>query len=249
MRKSGFKIIFIPLCLFLILSCKKEIVYEGIPGELKGKVSISFEENDGVEVYIDGLSSEFRTTTNSKGEYSIKGLKTGIYDIIFRKEGYCPFKNISFQFYGGDLPDYVPTINLYPVPNIRVTSLKVDTGRYYQYAEPYVTLQMSFSEPQPSNMRIYVGNSERVSCSDYIESEATYNGNYSSSLFSFNLPSSLLLKLPKEKQLYMVVYPSTTSSTIGYIDIMTGNLVYPVDVENHSSVISFMIPKKKVYQP
>lgn len=234
------------ILVIVVSACRKEILYEGIEGELKGRVSLienfSLSDQSGVEVSVDGAPAGFKATTDINGSYSISGLKTGIYDVIFTKPGFSTFKLLSLQYIGGNIPFYAPNAFLYKLPTVNVTSLKVDTGKIYPWSNPFVRVTVSVSGPSATYLRYYVGDSPDVDYTDYLATDLVYFGAaYYPNGFPFYLQDSFLSKLPKRKQLYMVVYPG--ASGVSYTDITTGNEVYPVNIEKASAKIPLTIPK------
>lgn len=239
-----FKILAFTCLAMILLSCKKEILYEGPVGDLKGRAilsdrNVTLTDYSGVEVIIDGSTPELRTTTNEKGEYTIQGLKTGIYDIVFTKNGFGTYKIVSFQFLGGNISTYAGSVTLNKLPDFSITDLKVDTGRFSPY-NYFVNVKVSLSVTTYYYMRYYISDSPDVSYSNYQATDYIYN------LLSFNLLETFLSKLPKGKQLYIIFYPSASNSS--YIDISNGSQIYDINSAKASKVVPFMIPNTKSYK-
>lgn len=231
----------ISVVIFFILaaySCKKEIIYEGPAGDLKGSALLyekfsPVSDNSGIEVVIEGTSPELKTLTASDGGFMFSGLKTGLYNLRFSKQGYATHKIVSFQYLGGNVSTNLYPVRLYKLPGFSITSLKADTGRYSRYnGYVKVTLTLSSSLSEYNSVRLYVSDKPSVSYSDYVSTMHT-------EFASFSLD---LKRLPKGKQLYMICYPSAIENE-GYIDIVTGNTIYYIRTDAPSGIRSFMIPK------
>lgn len=226
----------------IMLSCKKEIVYEGIKGDLKGKIYLldyksKITDFSGVSVTIDGSSPVLKTITNEKGEYELKDVKTGIYDIVFSKDGFGTYKLVSYQFIGGTLPTLVSPLQFYKQPDFTINDFKIDTFRYSSYFS-YVTASASLPVSANGLLRYYVSYNPDVSYTNYQATDITYtNGG----AITFNLNNTLLSKFPKGKQLYIIMYPYA-SSAMSYLDITTGNQIYSVNTSKATAVVPFMIP-------
>lgn len=233
--------------MMIVFSCKKEVYYEGLKGELKGKAGL-YENNttitdySGVSVTLDGSSPGLQTTTNAKGEYEFTDVKTGIYDIVFSKEGYGTYKLVSYQFIGGNLPTFVYPVSLAKIPVFSITSLKVDTGRYNPYSY-FVNVTGKVSVTASSNLRIYLSDRPDVSYTNYQATDYTFCN--SAGEISYN-PYNLITKYPKGKQLYIILYPSPYYFS-SYIDLSTGNPIYTVNTQKGSAIISFTIPNTLSY--
>lgn len=99
----------------LFLGCKNDEVvsvqsYTKLTGRLQGTMYLGKDDgwfssnHQGILVEIEHTS--FKTTTDSNGFWEIDNLPTGTYSISFSKEGYCFWKNTSFQFIGGGVIDF-----------------------------------------------------------------------------------------------------------------------------------------------
>jgi hypothetical protein len=236
------------LCLVILLfSCKREIIYEGPTGELAGKITLSgvnVKDNSGVLVTIDGASPTLHTTTNAKGEYSIQNVKTGIYDIVFTKDSFSTFKIISFQFIGGNVPSYVYPRTLYKLPYFSITDLKVDTGRYNSY-NGFVTVSGLLPNSPNIVFRYYLSYSPDVSYTNYQQTGYLYSNPGENLSFNFN--SNVLKNFISGEKIYLILYPSSFYNTQTYIDMVTGNPVYGVNVSMASAIVSFVLPNTQFF--
>lgn len=242
-----FKLLAIIALTASIYSCKKEVEYSGLTGELKGTTTLygggsAIADYSGITVTVEGSSPKLQATTNEKGEFDIKGLKTGIYDIVFTKGGYATYKAVSYQFIGGNTPSYASAI-LAKLPDVKILDVKVDTVSYdHLYYTIYVNGTLSAA--QSVSLQYYISDSPDVSYTNYQASSVDFC--YNSKNIWFRMDNTFLAKFPQGKQLYIRFYPAiSTSSTFSYIDIATGLRIYPVNPDCGTEAIPFMIPKIK----
>jgi hypothetical protein len=236
------------LCLVvLLISCKREIIYEGPMGALAGKITLAgfnVKDNSGVLVTIDGTSPALHTTTNEKGEYSIENIKTGLYDIVFSKDSFSTFKIISCQFIGGKLPSYIDPITLYKLPYFSINDLKVDTGTY-SWQTGFVKVSALLNNSTSGTLRYYLSYSPDVSYTNYQQTGYIYVN--AGNNLSYNFNTTALRNFKKGKNIYIILYPSSVSYSGTYIDLITGNTIYGVNVSLPSSIVSFVLPNTLYY--
>lgn len=241
-----FKLLAVIAIIASFCSCKKEIElkYSGLTGELKGTVTLYDERTkvtdcSGVTVTVEGSSPKLQATTNEKGEFDIKGLKTGIYDIVFTKSGYGTYKRVSYQFIGGSISSYAYG-SLYKLPDVKILGVKVDVeSTNHVFNLIYVSGTLS-EETRSISLQYYISDSPDVSYTSY---QATGFGFfYDVKDFGFRLRDELLYKFPQGKQLFIRVYPVAETS-FPYMDLTTGLSIYPVNPDCASEVIPFMKPK------
>jgi hypothetical protein len=192
---------------------------------------------------IDGSSPVLKTITNQKGEYSITGLKTGLYDIVFTMQGYCLYKIISRQFIGGNTALFIEPQTLYKLPDFTLSDLKVDTGRTSYggiYGSYFVKLSGKILNSGTSYCQYYISERQDVSYKNYQATDYNIISGTSGS-FYFSLSSSIINKFKKGDKLYFIVYPSANTYQ-SYRDIETGNLIYSINIDKASSIIPFTIP-------
>lgn len=230
---------FILACFVLsTVSCKKETKAEWPKGALEGRallytVSTPMDDCSGIKVTVEGSSPLSETITDENGRFTIENLETGIYDIAFSKEGFGTYKMISVQFTGGNIPYYLDDVSLYKVPDV---------------GNPVITLveeavNIAISKPRPAEFdgfQYYLSNDPDVSYINYqtsgilTVSTGTTPGNYRVHLPSFNTSGFAV-----GNRIYIIVYPRTIS-TLQYINLNTGNYIFPnINTNQPSNIISF----------
>jgi hypothetical protein len=244
---SSGRTLFLLGLMMILFSCKKEVYYEALKGELKGRVGLTdnsstITDYSGVSVILDGSSPGLQTTTNAKGEYNFTDVKTGIYDIVFSKEGYGTYKLVSYQFIGGNIPTFIYPISLGKVPDFSITSLQVDTGRYSPYTY-FVNVTGKISVLTYSYLRVYLSDRPDVSYTNYQATDVIFVNNTGEITYNLN---NIISKYPKGKQLYIIVYPGIYSSS-SYIDLSSGNSIYTINTQKGSAIIPFTIPNTISY--
>ena len=208
------KIILFVSILTTIVSCKKEIVYQWPSGNISGSVALSSasSDNSGVLVTIEGAS--LKTVTNANGEFSFENVPTGIYDIVFTKDGFGTNKLVSLQFIGGSEPLLLRKTTLYKLP---VTTISITTTDN-QNLEGNLT-------GDDCDLQYYISDQPDVSYKNYL-----FTGEFwvmGDKHFNFNLLDWTFPKSCKGKLLYFILYPKVYSSSGSYIDINTGCWVFP----------------------
>ena len=121
------------LCIVISISlffsaCEKEIEYEVLSGQFRCVVyyKSGYYGLEGVNVKLEGSSQEIVATTDEDGIFIIDNLKSGTYNIILNKDGFCQQKIIGYMFVGGNKPMAV-RCDLFPLPDFQIESIEIDT--------------------------------------------------------------------------------------------------------------------------
>lgn len=93
------------LILLSTIACKKDKTVEPDPtsvGDIKGTVILYDEDIEkvgfsGMKVSIEGISSKYYDITDENGAFDIKDVPAGTYNLIYEKEGFGTYKNISIE--------------------------------------------------------------------------------------------------------------------------------------------------------
>lgn len=110
------KKIFTGLILILILfsGCEKsEIVQLDLKGTLKGEIYTLDEfgyqnsDNENITIQLNGSEPLLSVITDNKGQYEIKDIPSGTYNLIISKEGYGDIQRQGIQIVGGNEPLYL----------------------------------------------------------------------------------------------------------------------------------------------
>jgi len=246
-KKNNKILVFTFFILLLNVACEKETEYEVLSGQLIGYVSLfdsnrnGLSDNSGVEVIVEGSNPQLKTLTDEDGKYIFDNLKSGIYNIVFKKESYCQPKIISYQFVGGNKPTIINEAALYRQSSFQIDSLKItDYERQFNITFK-VNAKVSNHNNSSSFCRYYLSNKPDVSFKNYITTDIGYSvfGNQD---ISFYLQIDTL-KYPIGSELYMIMYPATEIDQF-YTDINTGNRIYTsVNINNPSEVANITIPE------
>lgn len=239
------KILSLVFMVIFCVSCKKETVYEALTGDVKGRVRLidingsTTEVNDlaGVEVTVEGSSPAMKAITDDKGLYSFTNLETGIYDIVFKKDGFSTYKIVSWPFTGGTVTTYIDNIYLYKLPDSEIIRLHITTP--YNANGETITFSSIVTNEAATLYQYYISDKANVSYSDYLITGHTYS--YQDEMI-INISRETIFILPKNKKLYIIAYPSGYNSN-SYLDIETGLQIYPVNPAQASNVVEFTIPE------
>lgn len=247
-KKNNKVLVFIFFILLLNIACEKDTEYEVLSGQLIGYVTLydndraQVSDNSGVEIIIEGSNPQIKASTDEKGQFKIDNLKSGIYNIVFNKEGYCQHKIISFQFVGGNKPATIYQTSLYSQSNLQIDSLEL-TDLKSQYTVVFrITAKVSNqNENTYSYCRYYMSNEPDISYKKYISTDIAYSFSGNEDL-SFCLQIDTL-KYPIGSELYLIMYPASEWYQY-YTDLNTGNEIYTsINISKPSEVVNITIPE------
>ncbi|MFO7658662.1 MAG: carboxypeptidase-like regulatory domain-containing protein [Bacteroidales bacterium] len=237
------------LIFYSVISCQKEIIYTGIPGQLKGRVRDNNGNNLGnVKVTITGTPSPLVIYSNEEGIFSFDDLKTGIYNLEFAKDSFGTFRINSFQFLGGNIPSWINPVVLYKPPSTIISDVKVELDTNYIYSDiisPIITGKLKIDANSSYIFaRYFLSDQPDVSATNYkISDEKILRIVQADSTFRDNITININKGLYNEgNTIYIVFYPSVTFSYNTYQDIETGNLIYTNISNQGSNIASFKIP-------
>lgn len=231
--------IFICVALFAS-SCKKEIEYRWPKGTIEGKVILTKsdyvgdieEDCSGVLIEVEGASPLAQATSDVNGDFKIDNLETGLYDIVFSKEGYGTVKMPSVQFVGGNIPFYLEKVDLYKIPDVgtvQISRLEFD-----------IRIVIEKKAPELSGFQLYFSESPNVSFSDYKYTSHSYGYSVSEGTYKILLTELDINGFKDGTRIYVIAYPKA-NTVRWYMDTNTGNKIYiGVNTRQPSNVISFV---------
>lgn len=247
-KRNNKILVFTFFILLLNIACEKETEYEVLSGQLIGYVTLydndrnKVADNSGVEIIVEGSNPQIKELTDEKGQFTIANLKSGIYNIVFNKEGYCQHKIISYQFVGGNKPATIYQTSLYSQSNLQIDSLKI-TDRERQYTVEFMVHAKVSNQKENSSSycRYYLSNEPDISYEKYISTDIAYSFSGNEDI-SFYLQIDTL-KYPIGSELYLIMYPASATNQ-NYIDINTGNKIYTsININKPSEVATITIPE------
>ncbi|MGQ1945470.1 carboxypeptidase-like regulatory domain-containing protein [Geofilum sp. OHC36d9] len=248
--KRNSRILFFSFFILLINNaCEKNVEYEKLSGQLVGYVQlfdnkrILLSDNSGVEITLEGSSSEIKVYTNESGQYVIDNLETGTYNILFNKDGYGQYKIYGKPFVGGNKPTTLGQRYLYQFIDCQIDNVQITEIEDAYYPSVFVTANALNQNEHPYPWcRYYLSNKQTVSYENYISSTADHLF-YDSGDFNFILYIDTL-QFPTGSELYLIMYPAISSYEYNYTDINTGKEIYTtVNYNNPSNVASIIIPE------
>jgi len=247
--KRNHKILFFSLFILSALTaCEKNIEYEKLTGQLIGYVRL-YENNwtpasdySGVEITVEGSNPEISVLTDEKGQYIIDDLESGIYNIIFNKEGYGQYIIFGYQFVGGNKPATLGQKDLYQLLDFQIVNLQISEFEDNLFPVVNVTATAINSSGYTYPFcRCYLGDEQNVSYKNYVSSSTDQFFNETGD-FSFTLYIDTL-KFPTGSELFLVMYPATEAVQY-YTDIESGKKIYTsVNYNNPSNVANITIPE------
>lgn len=232
--------------LFLVIACEKDTEY--LTGQLIGYVSLydseskKMPDNSGVEVIVEGSIPQNKTLTDENGQYVIDNLKSGTYNVIFNKEGYCQHKIIGYQFVGGNRPASAGSTAIFGVSDFQIN----DPDITVIFNLPHrVAFTVTAKTPGISGLcRYFVSNGSDVSYMKYALTGVTAINNAHGErniYFQFHVDPS---NFPSGSELYLIMYPATERHQY-YTDINSNRKIYTsINVNKPSEVANITIPQK-----
>lgn len=244
---SNNKILLLPIFIcFVITACEKTTEYNALTGELIGFVSLynsdgqAMTDYSGVEIVLEGSNPQVSTITDNKGQYIFENLKSGTYNILLNKGGYCQHKIAGFQFVGGSQPATAGQTDLYKLSNIQLDILEIIT--YGGTNSTRFVVNIKFSEQienKPRFLRYYIGDNHDVSYKDYTLTDfSSYPDKETINIYI----QCDKQEYPAGSELYLIVYPAPEPEQY-YTDINTGMKIYTgININKPTGVANITIP-------
>lgn len=185
-------------------------------------------------------STDFVATTDSTGRWSLNGVNTGIYNLVYAKAGFGTFMVPSFQFVGGGTYNDGPK-ELYELPSFTVASFTPETTT--ASGNIRLLLKGTLSKVNGS-VTFFIGTSGDVSSDPahnlFTLSVSSYPDadNFNHGLSAFELDR---VGLTSGTMIYLKAYPSNKSYQ-RYYDPATGRPVYTGIGPVGSTAVSLRLP-------
>ena len=244
----------------LVISCKKEIYYEGEKGTLIGFiVDEDFDPLEGVTVTLEGTDIEAISDTN--GKYIFSDLKTDIYTFTYSKKEYGTYKIYGYQFLAGKIPTYHKyNVRLYQTSNLGVNDVTYDTLRkgfihfygkvIYDQIQDFDTV---YEYSYENNIyfyfpvRYFISDKPEVSGNNYRVTGSLHNSGLSekhidSSSFLGHIFTNELKSFKSHQKLYITFDTYKYNTDHYYLDINTGCNVFVNLSGKESKPIQFTVP-------
>ena len=253
MRKMKSQI-FLIIVSIMIVSCKKEYPTQVQMGNLVGFVTL-YDENDnlilnksGVNITVNG-SSTYKDTTDNNGRFEIDNIPSGIYNIIYSKQGFSETKTIGMQFAGGSNPAFITKVLTKPASTTtELLKLSIDTSDINISTWIVATLGIKSNVPigYLQSVRFYFGLSDSVSYSNY--DYTSLNGIYKLNNITDTTTQIQGFEVTRVNgyyksgtKVYFIAY-GATSNYSSYIDLNTGKTIIPGLNPLASKRMSIIIP-------
>lgn len=240
---------FVILLMLFFVSCKKEVRYELLTGDLIGYVDLKDEfrnqitDNSGVKVTIEGSQPQRSTYTDTEGRYIIEDLMMGTYNIVFSKPGFGTHKIISYGFVGGAKSQYVRSQEFYRITDVQIKNLMIMPYKDSPYIELKVVANLYDEKGEfKSSFMCFLHDKEDVS---NLNHKSSFVVNHETNIdildFSFRVD---LKDFHSGQKLYMIAYPTSYCNYHGYWDISTGEYIHTgIDKYKPSNVASITVPE------
>jgi hypothetical protein len=200
-------------------------------------------DHAGVLIQVSGTNHS--ATTDVDGKWTIWGLTTGTYDLIFSKQGFGTHTEPSFQFVGGGTK-YTYTDYLSQLPSYHVTSIALDS-----IDSNYIHISATLSAPgmagEYRDLVFFIGLTPAVDCStaNYltVDVDSYHDAGLDSVSADLWLHSSKLEKQNSGTTIYIVAYGCSHPYYFGYhTDVNTGKYVYTCLSSVPSNTLPVILP-------
>jgi hypothetical protein len=228
------------------VSCVKETEYETPGGKLIGRVSyyekgtFHFSDEGGVEVILEGSDPLKKAYSKPDGSYEFEDVKSGTYNLIFNKEGYCQHLIMGYSFVGGNKPSYAGRVHLDEIVKFSADSLKITIRKWENdYYIDGIALLDSINFINSVGFKYFVSNSDDVSYFNYMLA-GTPRINYNDVTITFSIKLDLN-KFPIGSDLFVIVYPCNNTNAKYYDLDMDLYIYYTVNPVNATDVIKITV--------
>ena len=201
-----------------------------LSGEIRGKITQLTEygsldlEQGGATFILQTPSSTFQTQADPTGNYVLKNVPIGTYDMIVEKPGFGTFRSKGFQFVGGEEAAY-SFVSLSRTSTTTVTNLSLS----YQNGAIHFSGTGNYNDPLTSYTIVFavafLGNSQDVSPDNHTYSILIPMPESPGSDFSItsSMPSGLF---PQGSTVFAVVYGISIYGSL-FFDPDTRRYNYP----------------------
>lgn len=221
------------LILLLFSGCEKsEIVQLDLKGILKGEVYTLDEfgnqnnDNENITIQLEGSEPLISVITDSSGQYEIKDIPSGTYNLIISKEGYGEYQRQGAQILGGNEPLYFNgSIIEKSSTTIENLSLEiVNSSEIYLKGivnHNYIIDEWSFRVPA---IRYFIHNLSNPSDINYLQNGiVSFNGDSGTQLESRIFVD--MNHFPSGSKIYIIAY-GCYGYERGYYDILSNQYIY-----------------------
>ncbi|MCF6243191.1 MAG: carboxypeptidase-like regulatory domain-containing protein [Bacteroidales bacterium] len=199
-------------------------------------------DNSGMTVSVEDTTLGIYGVTDENGNFKLKNLPKGTFNLIYEKEGYGTYKVFGFENTGDGLIKEIPKLGKISTTKISSIVMEKTEDTLYFYV---------LTEPAPKiNSKKYI----RIFLTEYkgTNSEPDYlDAKWHSDLIEISGYGSPILRLDKEDLLNLgfssgteVLYKAYVDSYYSndYIDPYTGKRIFPNLNKVPSSTLSFIVP-------
>ena len=247
-KRKSFKFsrnIYYAILLIATTGCNsEETEYKLLSGDISGTIyQNGLVKVDPVQVILEGNNIKKTTTTNNHGQYLLKGLKTGTYNLTYMKEGYGTCRLNGYSYIGGTKdPVEIPDINLAQLPDASVSNLTISKiESYYDGISTKTAISYNAEFSPDPNLRTYyiyyISTDKNVSYKNY---DIWYWLDETSPQIFLSEYYHYLKE--KGTKLYLIIYPLHYDWATKYTDSQTGCEIHPgVQVNGASNIASIEI--------
>jgi hypothetical protein len=247
----------------LLGSCKEhatEYIVGTGPGEINGFISLrdsingnEMTPNDSAAIIAIENGSQYTRTDG--GQFTLTGVPTGIFTLIFSKPGFAESRDVDHNYKGGSL-EYYGTRRLYQIrrltPNIVLRPFQSVNGADTPYTRALFTSRITdsvhFGEQYSGLIKLYFGKtadiSPKVPDSYFFDSPFIYADAQSGIATTYIYRDSLVNNgfHTLEKVYCTAYYCGFYTKNEFYVDKISGKRIYTGLSPFHSESASFIFP-------
>ncbi len=242
------KIITLAIVIILHSNCKKtEIEQSTLVGSIKGRTFIKKEKTssnivhpqEGIKVQVEG--TDLYAISGENGNYEIKNIPFGTYNLIYSFEGHVDMKKCGIQILGNEYPKRVTWTALSKESNTIASNLQVES------LNNAVKFSADFTPNADGSFErgffLCIHNNENVAYDynlDYYYATVS-SGGKASCYVTKELLSEWVEGFNPEKKYYAVAYGFSDNYS-SYFDPEKGSYVHTGLNSTPTNVVSFSIP-------
>lgn len=199
-------------------------------------------------VTAEGSSPASSTVTNADGKYTLNGVESGTYNLVFRRAGFGEFKRPSVLHLGGSAPTSLGNNNLWETAKRTVNTLTAVASATAVTISGKTTPVQSATvgTGQQRRIRLFFGRDDKLTFQNYV---STFNqllvpvsATNTDGSFSINLtPANIGGNFKSGDRVFVIGYGLSPLEN-AYTDPQTNLVIYSGVNPAASNVVSFILP-------
>lgn len=237
------------LLIIITTGCEKTEQFPlNLKGTIKGEIiprnefGPANDDYEGFSIQLEGSEPLISTSTDIDGNYELKNIPTGTYNLIISKEGYGEYQKQGLQIVGGDEPLYFKAaLNKKSSTTIENISHEIVNGtEIYLRGTVYHNIPFDIpTVPHEAVIRYFVHGSENPSGTDYSGTNTLIFNGESGTQFNYRINIDKK-KYPSGSTIYLIAY-GCSYYDLGFYDLLSNLYIYS-SIGTGSNIASITIP-------